>query len=118
MTREVWPTDEAFRKFAARVADGVTAHINNGGTITVSALGCAPDYLMPGYGGSCKCPLGTISHVPFPDGREVPVNIKLADRRAFIRGFDFGYSDKLTTSPYYRLGRAYRQWALARQEPR
>src|SRR5688572_7342127 len=104
-----WPTEkdgpegEAFRKFAARLADAVQKALADGFTIH-SAIGCC-------WAKSRVCPMGCL-----PDSRErrrsSPVyDIQgVADRASaeFAIGFDGHDALYSPDSPYYRLGQAYR----------
>lgn len=95
---EVWPTDDAFRRFAAEVADAVQAALARGVKIG-------------GRGFSCDCPLGCLpqAYISFPKPESfLPGAVGTEEeRRQFIEGFDGG--EGYTASPYYRLGQAYRR---------
>jgi hypothetical protein len=100
-----WPTEkdgpegEAFRKFAARLADAVQRALAEGVTII--------DRKDEG----CRCPLGTLTEATHPDAFDCSRAGILDQVRAilFYSGFDQRrVSDSEEDSPYYRLGQAYR----------
>ncbi len=118
---EQWPTDPAFRTFAAKIADAVTHAINVRGakfsTSGFSALGMRSPY--------CECPIGSFFHrgglnFSFPDPCNMAFGLeKFAlgtshERRAFMFGFDGYTALKISPRlhPYYRLGVAYNKRLL------
>jgi hypothetical protein len=114
--REQWPTDDIeFRMFAARVADAVMVAMSKNLTIS-------PHRETE----RCCCPLGAVK---ISEVRENAVEAATGGwsynfrypgytdnkRYSFIVGFDRYISSSVSEdSPYYRLGRAYRRWALER----
>jgi len=103
-----WPTDDAFRKFAARLADAVLAHFARGGVLT--------DYLhrhqSPNGIESC-CPLGCLPGAQTTHPQYILVRPERTGSRRrgqlFIRGFDGKSPFPLEVEPYCRLGREYRE---------
>jgi hypothetical protein len=103
-----WPTEkdgpegEAFRKFAARLADAVQKALAEGVRIGDSLS------LR-----DCRCPLGTLSNVSTHPDSFACEREGILDRyraRSFYAGFDGNrfLTGSITGSPYYRLGQAYR----------
>jgi hypothetical protein len=103
-----WPTEkdgpegEAFRKFAARLADAVQKALAEGVRIGDSLS------LR-----DCRCPLGTLSNVSTHPDSFACEREGILDRyraRSFYAGFDGNrfLTGSITDSPYYRLGQAYR----------
>ncbi len=110
--RNTWPTDERFRKFAAVVADSVQMAISRGTTI-----GFVAEH-------GCNCPLGTVVDASFPRSEFakavlLAMGLELAPGAcySFIEGYETD-GDHHDSSPdaYYRLGRAYREWAIGRAD--
>lgn len=102
---EQWPTDTEWRKFAARIADGVTLHLANGGKIAVF-----PER------DECRCPLGTaLESWRFPSAFLVAEKFGVSESvaRGFINGFEDRQRDSFYEGPgddaAFRLGRAYRR---------
>lgn len=95
--KQEWPTDPEWRKFAARIADGVTVHLSTGGRIGVGSP-------------HCRCPLGTLT----PDWN-YPSSRIISDRTgfnrdyaaSFIEGFDG--TARGSHMPSKLLGREYRK---------
>jgi hypothetical protein len=101
-TREEWPVDPGFRSKAAEIADAVTWAIHNGYTIDESR--------EP----KCCCPLGAVRIKNGEDDKSAMVCYPaFNDISGFVSGFA-GYEFNNKRAPYYRLGRAYRKWALER----
>jgi hypothetical protein len=105
-----WPTEkdgpdgEAFRKFAARLADAVQKVVAEGGVVEDASPG-----------GEAYCPLGCLpearQRVPFSDPiswRSMPASDQ--EIRDFYWAYEGGAPGPcgVTDSPYYRLGQAYR----------
>ncbi len=107
---EPWPTDPEFRRFAAKVADGVMRSRANGWKISPN-----PDLLAPPRREHC-CPVGAALEMlgfnanPYPGSETISRSLGMCPENAwcFMEGFD-GVQSR--TGPYYRLGRAYRQRA-------
>lgn len=96
---ERWPTDAAFRAFAAKLADAVQRALGEGKRVAPKRLG-----------GEC-CPLGCLdwsNGVPFPHCVFAPVQDQ-EKWMQFYTGFDDKFQDPSVSSPYYRLGQAYRR---------
>lgn len=113
--RSTWPTDERFRRFAAVIADSVQGAISRGVVIGHASVG---------GGTECRCPLGTLTADQFPFSalatkrlRELGVVPPLAGCFAFIVGFDSKdtWRGDSAITPYFNLGRAYREWAMKRE---
>jgi hypothetical protein len=108
--RSTWPTDERFRRFAAVVADGVQLAISRGQTIGFKAVS------------GCSCPLGTLTSVAFPSPERAKKELAQllcglvpGACYSFIEGYETeGAHHDSSTDAYYRLGRAYREWAMGR----
>jgi len=103
MTDFEWPDDQAFRKFAAKIADAVTVAINNGVSI--------------GTKRGCRCPLGCITRVTQPNQCEFSHDrrgSRLGWRNNHVSAFYVGFEGWKPTAvgrhdrAYYQLGLAYR----------
>jgi len=94
-----WPEDPEFQRFARKLADCVTIHINNGGGILNGPSNDGK--------GENNCPVGTISgkRYPYSSGNLPPGLADFDYIRQFITAFDLGRG----TGPYYLLGMAYRE---------
>lgn len=99
--KQEWPTDPEWRKFAARIADGVTEWINHPARrITDLADG-------PG----CACPLGAATgrgYFPFAFYAAESLNCREWWCQSFIAGFEAKKID-VPHEPSRELGRAYRR---------
>lgn len=115
MTAESWPTDARFRAFASRIADAVTVHLANGGRIDDHN-----DIDGGGIDHKCKCPLGTIATVAYPQGSAVASNLGFPSEWGvyFAMGFDgVGRSSRVAdNNAAYRLGWAYRERFIGAHE--
>lgn len=104
--REVWPEDEEFRKFAAKVADAVMAGEQSG--VRISPL--TSDW-------SCNCPLGVAAGVRYPSPKQASFRLGIPDSWAmgFVHAFEGqGHLAWYHNEACFRLGAAYRRWALNR----
>jgi hypothetical protein len=105
---EQWPTDEAFRRFAAKVADAVMAAIARGERVAAENWAHSHD---------CRCPLGCLpeSRYRYPFDTDDSWTVRPApelDLRNFYFGFGgatAGLCGVSESNPYYRLGAAYRR---------
>jgi len=104
-----FPTDERFRRIAAKIADCVQVAIWSGRQIT-SMFGRRP--------GNCCCPLGTISvdGSDFPsDTDDLSVDMTDDEKADFINGFEMHFAENRlkyyvgdAEKPFVKLDRAYR----------
>ena len=101
--REQWPDDQEFRRFASTIADAVMVWMHRGGVIY--------DYELDGK--RCNCPLGAATGKLFPPPGVASTLLGVTHGRAwdFIIGFE---QTGVAMSAEYRLGQAYRRWALER----
>ena len=97
MTRPTWPTDERFRRIAAKIADSVMLARAVG--VPVSSVNL-----------SCNCPLGCVpgANGTRPYLRSFELGLTQEEHAAFARGFDCGLFNA-PQDPWYRLGAAYRE---------
>lgn len=97
-----WPTDKAWRRFAARIADGVTLHVYKGGKI----CGGTESFSFVD-----RCPLGTVVGARrYPGATTVSEEMGVPREWAF--GFISGFDGRPSTrhhDPSFQLGRAYRK---------
>lgn len=98
MGDQQWPTDERFRRIAAKIADAVTEVLGNGGQVSSSRR-------------ECFCPLGCLADAPSRPGASWFLihdqhGIEDMEASRFILAFDAGKESK---SPWSRLGLAYRK---------
>ena len=98
MTRPTWPTDERFRRIAAKIADSVMAARARGELLSSRYV-------------HRYCPLGCIEGAGNfrPPSRHTPVILGLSayEHMSFAAGFDGLYGNP--ADPWYRLGAAYRE---------
>ena len=96
---EGWPTDERFRRIAAKIADAVMAHRDG---VRISRE----------LGVDAYCPLACL--IRSPEGRPGPQQVTnhsclhRIEAEYFINAFDHGHG-KEDDSPFARLGLAYRK---------
>jgi hypothetical protein len=106
-----WPTEkdgpegEAFRKFAARLADAVQKALAEGKTIAAG--------FVPWPGEPCYCPLGCFPEAVTCQPTGAPSSWAEGKRpidRFAIRDFYLAFEGEKGSpdSPYYRLGQVYR----------
>ena len=97
--KQEWPSDPEWRKFAARIADGVTVAINSGITIA-----------LPTCEAMCCCPLGCVARDRYPTPGMVrqELGVDMVWAVGFVRGFE---NRALPNDhwPSVKLGRAYRR---------
>lgn len=98
---EQWPTDEAFCRFAAKVADAVQWALANGWKI--DPLKTDGSGAEPG----CCCPMGALA-MRMGGTRAYPWSGLSEAASVFAIGFDKGSCSSTRFSPYEALGCAYR----------
>lgn len=110
---EQWPTDPEFRRFAAKVADAVTVFTIKDNWLVVPKP-------VKGAEHRCCCPIGAlVPGAAYPNGWIAGLKLGFNGWhvKMFTRGFDgehFINSQQDGSEPYHRLGKAYREWSLAR----
>lgn len=98
MTANQWPTDEHFRKVAAKIADVVTVAINSGKVVSASP---SPDTVCP-LGCDCSTRKRPWHVMQLNKLRDIMFGDEFCE---FVDGFDREFS----ATPMQALGRAYRK---------
>lgn len=103
MTAYQFPTDERFRKLAAKLADAVQVAVWNGRELgswkkvgTYCPMGCLPEQMSP---------------APYPSDAAAELGCTLGEAQAFMDAFDgrVGLPGHYQNKPWFDLGLAYRR---------
>lgn len=103
-----FPTDDRFRRIAAKIADSVTEALHHGWRIV-------PCHVSEGWNDDECCPLGAlrdcVSQWPAHNRAVKSLGLTGAEFTDFLRGFDRGKNEtpEEKSSPMFELGLAYRR---------